>query len=173
MKRFLNVRTLAFPVAALLAVVLSVVLRPGESADVSAVANIEPVVWQPTADAAIVPRFGSGLERYRARDWAGAAADLSAALPTLGDSDAGYEVRLYLGICLLQLGRAEEAVPVLRQAGASVNRAVSERACWYRAQAHLLRGEVAEARTLLNELSRTSAPYARPASEQLLALRGR
>jgi hypothetical protein len=113
------------------------------------------------------------MERYRAGDWTGAINDLSAVLPSLGESDAGREVRLYLGVCLLQTGRPTEAVPVLRIAGTSVSRAVSERACWYRAQAHLLLGQTADARTLLNELSRTSAPYARPASEQLLALRGR
>jgi len=173
MKRFLNVRTLAFPVAAVLAVVLAVVLRPSAPPEVSELANITPISWQPTADESVVPRFRSGMERYRAGDWTGAAADLSAAIPTLGDSDAGLEVRLYLGICLLQLGRTEEAVSVLQRAGTSVNRAVQERACWYRAQAHLLLGQVADARALLNELSRTSAPYARPASEQLLALRGR
>ncbi|HMB67791.1 MAG TPA: tetratricopeptide repeat protein [bacterium] len=173
MKRFLNVRTLAFPAAALLAVVLSLVLRPGERADVAALARTEPLVWQPTADESVVPRFQSGLARYREGDWSGAAADLSSALSSLGNSDAGYEVRLYLGICLLQLGRPEEAAPVLQHAGGSVNRAVSEHACWYRAQAHIQLGQVTEARTLLNELSRTSAPYARPASEQLLLLRGR
>lgn len=173
MKRFLNVRTLAFPLAAVFAVLLALVLRPGDPAEVSALARTEPIAWPPSADEGVVPRYAQGMERYRAGDWAGAITDLSAALPTLGNSDAGLEVRLYLGICLLQTGRPAEAVPLLESAGTSVNRAVSERACWYRAQAHLLLGQVPDARILLNELSRISAPYARPASEQLLALRGR
>jgi hypothetical protein len=173
MKRFLSVRTLAFPIAAVFAVVLAVVLRPAGTADVAELARTAPATWEPSADEAVVPRYRAGLERYRAGDWDGAIADLTAVLPTLGNSDASLEARLYLGICLLQKGRPAEAAALLQVAGTSVNRAVSERACWYRAQAHLLLGEVAEARVLLNELSRISAAYARPASEQLLALRGR
>lgn len=173
MKRLLDVRTLAFPVAAAVAVLLALVLRPGPPADTAALARIEPPPWEPPGDEPSVPQMHRAIESYRRGEWASAIGDLEALIPTLGDSDAGREARLYLGVCLLQEGRAEEAVAPLKVASTTINRPISERACWYRAQAHLLLGQVGDARPLLNELSRTSAAYARPASEQLLALRGR
>lgn len=173
MKRFLNLRTLAFPVAAALAVIFSVVLRPHAPADVPAIARIEPAPWEPSGDENAVPRLHDAMELYRNREWQQAISELNAAIPSLGTSDAGLEARLYLGICLIQSGQPAEAIDPLRIASTTINRPQSERACWYRAQAHLLLGQVEDARPLLNELSRTSAAYARSASEELLALRGK
>jgi hypothetical protein len=178
-----TLQRLAFPAAALVVVLLVLVLRPPQEESAAGLARVEPLrparaVPAAEADAGAEPAaaaraFTEAMDHYDAGRWAAAEARLDEAIAAGGpDWKRAGEARLYRGSCRLLAGRAEEARADLQAAAADTAQSVSVRGKWYLAQAHLLLDDVGAARPLLDELSRTPA-YARPASEELLLLRGR
>jgi hypothetical protein len=157
----------AFPLAAAAALTTALVLRPPVERDVGRLARVEPL--RPAA-ATGDPRFAAAMSDYAAGRWSEAAAKLGEAIAAEGDGWARRdEANLFLGSSLLLDSRPDAAAGALEIAARSADPSVSVRAKWCLAQAHLVDGDVAAARTLLDELSRTPA-YARPASEMMLAL---
>jgi len=162
------------PAAALAALALVVLLRsPGP--DPAALARVDPLPWTPLAvrDA---PRpadalFERAMASYADADWTEAAQTLRAALAE-DDGLAGSkrdQAQLYLGVSLLLTDDPPAAIAPLGTAAESALPVLADRALWYLAQAHLLRGDSEAARATLARLVR-SPGYADAAADQLRRL---
>jgi hypothetical protein len=162
----------AFPAALAAAIGLAVLVRPEAPADVSRLAQVEPL-RAPAAAAGDLPAFTDAVAHYQAARWREAVAGFAASIDAGGEGwPRRDEAHLLLGLSLLLDARADAALEPLQAAAASSDAAITVRAKWCLAQAHLARGDAGAARPLLDELSKTPA-YARAASELLLELRGK
>jgi tetratricopeptide (TPR) repeat protein len=108
--------------------------------------------------------FSRAMERYVHGDYAGAAADLRAAVREEPDS---VEARFYLGVTELLAGRPEAAIRELRRVAAGSDPAFAEAARYYIAKGRLARGEVAAARRELQIVARGDGDH-RQKAELLL-----
>jgi tetratricopeptide (TPR) repeat protein len=86
--------------------------------------------------------FDSAVDSYRTGIYARAEKGFAAVLAQ-NPSDA--EAHLYRGVCLIQLGRAAEAIAALEKALVSSDARVRGEARWYRALLRLKDGQFAEA----------------------------
>lgn len=99
--------------------------------------------------------FDSAIDAYRARDYARAEKSLAAVL-ALDPSDG--EAHLYRGICLIQLGRATEAVAALEKALLGSDARIRGGALWHRALLRLKEGQFAAALEDLDALVASAGP---------------
>ena len=121
-----------------------------------------PVDLRGAGNPALAPIFDVGMKRYLAEDWAGALEQLTRADRMLrANPQAGPPaqplfapmVRLYIGVCQLHLGRAQEALDIFTGlSDPQVVPALRERGLWYGAQARLLLGDGAGAALQLDQL---------------------
>lgn len=108
-----------------------------------------------TVPAAASNAFDSAMDAYRAGDYARAEKSLGAVLAR--DPSDG-EAHLYRGVCLIQLGRAAEAVAALEKALVGSDARVRGEARWYRALLRLKEGRFAEAQEDLDALVAAAGP---------------
>ncbi len=129
-------------------------------------------VWRGAAGAAPAratsERFIEAMRSYVANDLG----EAERRLREIGAGDpARPEARFYLGVTLLLLGRAPEAVAPLEEASATPNRRLSDEARWYLALAWLKAGEPRRAVAPLEPLAASSGPRADEASRLLARIR--
>ena len=112
--------------------------------------------------------FDSAVDAYRARDYARAEKSLAAVL-ALDPSDG--EAHLYRGICLIQLGRATEAVAALEKALLGSDARIRGGALWHRALLRLKEGQFAAALQDLDALVASAGPRRKEAETLRSAVR--
>lgn len=108
--------------------------------------------------------FSRAMERYVRGDYAGAAADLRAAVR---EEPGSVEARFYLGVTELLAGRPEVAIRELGRVAAGSDPAFAEAARYYIAKGQLARGDVAAARRELQIVARGDGDH-RQKAELLL-----
>ncbi len=145
-----------------------VVLRRDGPRNLARLADIEPIAFVegalrgPSEDR--LPRFREAMRAYARGEYAAA----SGALAQLVEEDPGdHKLRVYLGIGLLQVGKAGEAIHALEPAVEGGEGLVRERALWYLGAAHLLREDAPAARRTLEALRDLHGDY-QPNAEDLL-----
>ena len=131
-------------------------------------ARVEPPPYAPLVlrGGAAETAFDRAMEKYVRGDYAGAAEGLRAAAKE--DPESG-DVLFYLGVSELLAGRPQQAIGVLRMAGAA-DPAFSEAAWYYMAKAHLARGDVAKARNALALVAKSDGDHKQRALSLLRAL---
>lgn len=112
-------------------------------------------------------RFLETMELYRQGDFQQAAERLQG---LLGEDPGDDKLRIYLGICHLQLHEAEAAVETLEPAVSSADELVGERALWYLGMAHLLRSDGSAAYGAFQSLRQRDGHYRLNAEDMLAEL---
>ncbi len=135
-----------------------------------------PIDTRPVGHSEAELRFTEGMTNYIAGRYGQAAGQLNEALrlaesPREVDWDGIGQARLYLGVSLLLADRPDQARHALEPLTTSPIRILRERARWYLAQAHLLRGDPEGALVPLAALADSSIAYAERARAQLDLLR--
>lgn len=114
--------------------------------------------------------FATGMQRYMARDYAGARQALTRAVGT----DPGRPAaQFYLGICQLLDGEAEEAAATFARTVALGDSMYYEDAHFFLAKARLSQGRIAEARTALEAVATMAGDREAEARTLLGELAGR
>jgi hypothetical protein len=112
--------------------------------------------------------FAQAMEPYRHDEFAKAEARLER---YLAQAPRDHRARFYLAVSRLLLGRAREALPLLRTVMEKDQGPLGREARWYAALAHLKSGEESEARPLLEVVVATSAEHRSPAESLLRTLK--
>jgi hypothetical protein len=175
--RRMRVWVWALPIAAALLLALVLWRRPAPQREVAvvrppaqgeaALAQFDPPVWNPVQyrgqDSEAHAAFVSAMSRYQARDYAGCGQALSGIDLT--------EARFYEGICWLLSGHDAAGSSALRQTIGAGDTAYLEEARYYLAKSLIGRGNVARARSELEQVVAMHGDLEHQASELLAKLR--
>ncbi len=169
---FLQPKVLA-PVVVTAAAVFALVMLP-DGDDLRKIAVLDPAPYVQVdvrgADSDAATLYFDAMTRYTDERY-GEAADLLDEALAVGD-ETWHQVaqaQMYLGVSRLLDGDPEAALVPLGVSATSSQLPIAERSRWYQAQAHLLIGNAAAAREVLNGLT-ASPVFGAQAAAQLEAL---